>query len=145
MAAPERFNVTCRALEPLLSWPQSFCIRRSTPPSVTTAVLVLPTVAVGRRSTFVSQQLRIEAAPPEIPSGLQRRCDSPAPAQHRLGAKAGSNHKFPANADVAQLVEHFTRNEGVRGSSPRVGFPGVPETPALLRLRGGPPLSWAAP
>src|SRR5205807_1278348 len=24
-------------------------------------------------------------------------------------------------ADVAQLVEHFTRNEGVRGSSPRVG------------------------
>ena len=30
----------------------------------------------------------------------------------------------PANrtfADVAQLVEHFTRNEGVRGSSPRVG------------------------
>jgi hypothetical protein len=27
----------------------------------------------------------------------------------------------PAHADVAQLVEHFTRNEGVRGSSPRVG------------------------
>jgi hypothetical protein len=26
------------------------------------------------------------------------------------------------DADVAQLVEHFTRNEGVRGSSPRVGF-----------------------
>jgi hypothetical protein len=25
-------------------------------------------------------------------------------------------------ADVAQLVEHFTRNEGVRGSSPRVGL-----------------------
>jgi hypothetical protein len=25
------------------------------------------------------------------------------------------------HADVAQLVEHFTRNEGVRGSSPRVG------------------------
>ena len=25
-------------------------------------------------------------------------------------------------ADVAQLVEHFTRNEGVRGSNPRVGF-----------------------
>jgi hypothetical protein len=28
---------------------------------------------------------------------------------------------WPADADVAQLVEHFTRNEGVRGSSPRVG------------------------
>ena len=27
----------------------------------------------------------------------------------------------PANADVAQLVEHFTRNEGVPGSSPGVG------------------------
>src|SRR4249919_1484854 len=29
---------------------------------------------------------------------------------------------YPSRADVAQLVEHFTRNEGVRGSSPRVGF-----------------------
>ena len=29
--------------------------------------------------------------------------------------------EIPANADVAQLVEHFTRNEGVPGSSPGVG------------------------
>ncbi len=29
-----------------------------------------------------------------------------------------------SSADVAQLVEHFTRNEGVRGSNPRVGFAG---------------------
>ena len=29
-------------------------------------------------------------------------------------------------ADVAQLVEHFTRNEGVRGSNPRVGFSEIP-------------------
>jgi hypothetical protein len=36
-------------------------------------------------------------------------------------------------ADVAQLVEHFTRNEGVRGSSPRVG----------LGRRGKPVLSFA--
>jgi hypothetical protein len=28
-------------------------------------------------------------------------------------------------ADVAQLAEHFTRNEGVGGSSPPVGFPGA--------------------
>jgi hypothetical protein len=28
----------------------------------------------------------------------------------------------PRPADVAQLVEHFTRNEGVPGSSPGVGF-----------------------
>jgi hypothetical protein len=31
--------------------------------------------------------------------------------------------RLPASgADVAQLVEHFTRNEGVPGSSPGVGF-----------------------
>ena len=34
-------------------------------------------------------------------------------------AKALQNQHF---ADVAQLVEHFTRNEGVPGSSPGVGF-----------------------
>ena len=28
----------------------------------------------------------------------------------------------PTHADVAQLVEHFTRNEGVPGSSPGVGL-----------------------
>lgn len=28
------------------------------------------------------------------------------------------------NADMAQLVEHFIRNERVRGSSPRVGSKG---------------------
>jgi hypothetical protein len=30
---------------------------------------------------------------------------------------------WDVRADVAQLVEHFTRNEGVRGSNPRVGSP----------------------
>ena len=30
-------------------------------------------------------------------------------------------------ADVAQLVEHFTRNEGVRGSNPRVGYEKAPQ------------------
>jgi hypothetical protein len=30
--------------------------------------------------------------------------------------------EIPANADVAQLVEHFTRNEGVGSSSLPVGF-----------------------
>src|ERR671933_161863 len=35
---------------------------------------------------------------------------------------ASSDAAAPSRpADVAQLVEHFTRNEGVRGSSPRVG------------------------
>src|SRR5437870_4383002 len=39
-------------------------------------------------------------------------------------------------ADVAQLVEHFTRNEGVRGSSPRVGSKKGPGNGAFLRLDG---------
>ena len=33
----------------------------------------------------------------------------------------GSRRYTRIRADVAQLVEHFTRNEGVRGSNPRVG------------------------
>lgn len=32
------------------------------------------------------------------------------------------------NADMAQLVEHFIRNERVRGSSPRVGSKGKENT-----------------
>jgi hypothetical protein len=38
---------------------------------------------------------------------------------HDLGATATICQRL---ADVAQLVEHFTRNEGVPGSSPGVGF-----------------------
>jgi hypothetical protein len=38
-----------------------------------------------------------------------------------------------ARADVAQLAEHFTRNEGVRGSSPRVGSSEVRRPPAVRR------------
>ena len=34
--------------------------------------------------------------------------------------------KLDRRADVAQLVEHITRNDGVRGSSPRVGSPESP-------------------
>src|SRR3954466_5459435 len=34
--------------------------------------------------------------------------------------------QFAVRADVAQLVEHFTRNEGVGGSSPPVGSTGSP-------------------
>ena len=60
---------------------------------------------------------------------------------------------FPGHADVAQLVEHFTRNEGVPGSIPGVGFPWIhagfagsprvapPEAPARTfreRLRARP-------
>ncbi len=34
----------------------------------------------------------------------------------------GKRLTYIGRADVAQLVEHFTRNEGVPGSSPGVGF-----------------------
>jgi hypothetical protein len=40
-----------------------------------------------------------------------------------------------APADVAQLVEHFTRNEGVPGSSPGVGFANSLQTSAFSGLR----------
>src|SRR4051812_5900323 len=38
-------------------------------------------------------------------------------------------------ADVAQLVEHFTRNEGVPGSSPGVGSSELQAPRARTRLR----------
>jgi hypothetical protein len=37
------------------------------------------------------------------------------------GAATHPSRESPARADVAQLVEHFTRNEGVPGSIPGVG------------------------
>jgi hypothetical protein len=45
-----------------------------------------------------------------------------APLQHQTRQRRPKIQEIPANADVAQLVEHFTRNEGVPGSSPGVGF-----------------------
>ena len=39
-----------------------------------------------------------------------------------LSTRVSESGEIPAIADVAQLVEHFTRNEGVPGSSPGVGF-----------------------
>ena len=53
-------------------------------------------------------------------SGRPRFC-SPRAARNRP-AEAGKIQEIPANAVVAQLVEHFTRNEGVVGSSPTEGF-----------------------
>ena len=47
--------------------------------------------------------------------------NSAAPLQHQTWQRWGRTQGIPANADVAQLVEHFTRNEGVPGSSPGVG------------------------
>src|SRR6201987_154378 len=41
-----------------------------------------------------------------------------------------SGLQFRAQADVAQLVEHITRKDGVRGSNPRVGFSSSSYAPA---------------
>ena len=45
-------------------------------------------------------------------------------ARPRTRKCRSSNGYSRPSADVAQLVEHFTRNEGVPGSSPGVGFVG---------------------
>jgi len=50
-----------------------------------------------------------------------------APLQHQTRQRSRKIQEIPANADVAQLVEHFTRNEGVPGSSPGVGSRKAPE------------------
>src|SRR5450755_3638261 len=51
--------------------------------------------------------------------------DFAAPVQPKIGPGTRKIREIPANADVAQLVEHFTRNEGVPGSSPGVGSTGL--------------------
>jgi ATP-dependent DNA helicase RecQ len=64
-------------------------------------------------------------------SARPRRCGrAGASVRSRKRAAAGGGRvaSIRGRADVAQLVEHFTRNEGVRGSSPRVG---LAEGPAL--------------
>jgi hypothetical protein len=48
--------------------------------------------------------------------------DFAAPVQPKIGPGTRKIREIPASADVAQLVEHFTRNEGVPGSIPGVGF-----------------------
>jgi hypothetical protein len=49
--------------------------------------------------------------------------DFAAPPQPETRPGSREIRGIPASADVAQLVEHFTRNEGVPGSSPGVGSP----------------------
>ena len=55
----------------------------------------------------------------------ERRWNKPLDAGGRSGTPARPGYtriRLSSPADVAQLVEHFTRNEGVPGSSPGVGF-----------------------
>jgi hypothetical protein len=64
-----------------------------------------------------------------------------APLQHQTRQRIRKIQEIPANADVAQLVEHFTRNEGVPGSSPGVGSRWICRY-FLRRTAHGPDTPW---
>src|SRR5204863_9419202 len=59
----------------------------------------------------------VRLTPPLTPGRLEANAVTPKTTKPCV--VAGS---LDLRADVAQLVEHFTRNEGVPGSSPGVGF-----------------------
>ncbi len=52
--------------------------------------------------------------------------DFAAPAQPKNGLSERKNQEVPANALLAQLVEHFHGKEGVWGSSPQEGSTKAP-------------------
>ena len=68
------------------------------------------------------------------------RDDARGDRSRRSGTRHATALACRSVADVAQLVEHFTRNEGVRGSSPRVGSQGCPANEREA-FRGCAPLS----
>ena len=74
---------------------------------------MMPGFANGTPIAQRERRLRLHAAAADL--------DFAAPALHQIAAGVRRIREIPANADVAQLVEHFTRNEGVPGSSPGVG------------------------
>src|SRR5437588_11225341 len=64
--------------------------------------------------------------------GAAANRDFAAPAQHGFLKRGQRIREIPANADVAQLVEHFTRNEGVPASSPGVGLRRLPGLSSMI-------------
>jgi hypothetical protein len=85
-------------------------------------------LAVGRgtgdREDALGVESRVEwrasSNTPTAQVGTSRRDSGGAPSGR--GNAAPPPLDFAGRADVAQLAEHFTRNEGVPGSSPGVGF-----------------------
>ena len=73
----------------------------------------MPEFANGTPIAQRERRLRLHPAAADL--------DFAAPALHQIAARVRRIREIPVNADVAQLVEHFTRNEGVPGSSPGVG------------------------
>ena len=57
-----------------------------------------------------------------------------APLQHQTRQRSRKIQEIPANADVAQLVEHFTRKEGARGSRPGAGWAHGPPKTAQMQV-----------
>ena len=67
------------------------------------------------------------------PGTVIRKARASSAAWARIGRpRTGYSKRL---ADVAQLVEHFTRNEGVRGSNPRVGFNSDGARPQAWRVK----------
>jgi hypothetical protein len=58
--------------------------------------------------------------------------DFAAPAQPDTGQRRPESQEIPANALLAQLVEHFHGKEGVVGSSPTEGFAKPPQMARFL-------------
>jgi hypothetical protein len=79
-----------------------------------------------RRARRLVRHARARAARP-VAAG---RAGAPAAGARRQRTRL----HFATRADVAQLVEHFTRNEGVPGSNPGVG--------SSRKARSGGPSSW---
>ena len=87
---------------------------------------------LGDRTSDVTQRLARSLATLAASSRTSGVCCTSA------GRKCAGWQKIreSCNADVAQLVEHFTRNEGVRGSSLAVGLE-RPRKSGLSRFPGG--------
>jgi hypothetical protein len=90
-------------------------------------------IALVSRARHVGRSVSAKSPPPVGRHDDFRRCEARATGGRRLvnrarhvgrgGRRRAWWERYPLErADVAQLVEHFTRNEGVRGSNPRVGF-----------------------
>jgi hypothetical protein len=70
------------------------------------------------------RQLRLRAA--------EANLNFAAPLQHQTTQRRPKIQEIPANADVAQLVEHFTRNDPpCRNAAPR----GTGDSPCLQGIR----------
>ena len=83
---------------------------------------------------FMPCSLCLDRPPSTSPTGVGPRVGPQAELAADWGAGKGRISR--EYADVAQLVEHFTRNEGVRGSSPRVGFASCLQTGTIARASG---------